>query len=641
MNKSLLFAVILLVALSYQRRPDPRSIPKKVPTPPPETIQTPERPSPNQNKQTVEPPAQGRPSNSGSAPQAPQQNQQANASSTGNNSTKGAAPSPKPAEVPTPTAQNTRNPPPPEPVKETKSTAQQAEPTPTRSPNPNAQVKEPEVEVPKPTIGQPHVEKPATIQEAESTSEGFAAKFSKHYENFVGHNIDLFERIIELFREKVLPYYQTVKSNKIAASIVIGFIYTFIILRFALKIFPSKSKTIIGETKNYDKQFERLESLIKESANGRTEMDKKLDAVMKKLMEFQTSFETFKNDKADDEFLDFLGKNIEDVWKEIGVLKSRNNDIDNSNLDSLNAKFEPRTQNKNDKEGTPEEIDFDNEKFKFDDIAKISKEDSNSAFNEGSLPSAIKSPLKPVANTLLRRPVPMNPQIAQSPIKSKTDNVNEHLFTSNQPAEKEQNEQVKDNNLTLQEPAKPITLNQMISQPSVNNVPGEVENQESKILEEKPVAPVPPKPLVSNNIFANRNRLAPKSKNHITMPSIPNIQPPSMITSTPVLPPEQPLEEEKVETVEPNEVQNQQEITEVLPEETPQPEVKQPEELPLQPVKTEEPQLIKPPLMGNRFPPVPNPILKAKPKPPQMVKPLPKIQPSIPDNKGGDRANLI
>ena len=637
MNKSLLVAVTLLVALACQRRPDPRSVPKKVQTPPAENIQAPEKPTINKNKQTVEPPAQERPARTGSASQTPPPSQQTGTASQANKNARGADPSPKPTATPSPASQGTRTAT-PEPVKETRSTKQQAEPTPTRSTTPTAPVKEPEIEIKRPSIDLPREEKSANIPEVESAVEGFAAKFSKRYENFVGHNIDLFERIVELFREKILPYYTTAKENKIVASIVIGFIYTFIILRFALKIFPSKSKIVAGESKNYDKQFERLESLIRESASAKSEVEKKLDAVMKKLVEFQTSFEAFKKDKADDEFLDFLGKNIEDVWKEIGVLKSRNNDVDSSNLDSLNARFEPRPANKNDKEGTPEEIDFDNEKFKFDDIAKISKEDNHSPFNDGSLPSAIKSPMKPVANTLLRRPAPVNTPIAIPSIKTKTESLNEQILTSNQPTEKEQTEHVRDDGLSVSELVKPNTLQQFISQPSVENVPDESANNESNVLDEKTTTLAPPKPVVSNNIFANRNRLAPKSKNHITMPSISTLQPPSTTNLLPVPPSDAPVEEERVESIVPNSQQNQQEMTEALPEESYKSEIQQTEELPF---KTEEPPLVKPPLIGTRLPPVPNLILKAKPKPPQMVKPLPKIQPSISDNKGGDRASLI
>jgi hypothetical protein len=650
MNKTLLLAIALVLTLSSQRRPDPRSVPRKVPSSPNGNHQTAERPSTNQNRQTDDPTPKGRPVGSGSASQAPQQkNADAAASGVGSGSNGGAVPpTQKTVEAPTPSGQNVRpptqnSPPPtPEPIKETKTTAQNSEAIKSRSEIPPVQAKEPEVEIKKPAAHLPQESRPSTIEETGSPSEGFTAKFSKHYEGFVQNNIDLFEKVLVLFQEKIQPYYHTIKANNIAASLVIGFFYTFIILRLALKILPSKNKAITGESKNYDKQFERLENLIKENSAGKSETDKKLESLLKRLTDLQNSFEAFKNDKQDDEFLDFLGKNIEDVWREIGNLKSRNNDIDNSNLDSLNAKFEPRAPNKNDKEGTPEEIDFDNEKFKLDDIAKIANEDIHSAFNEGSLPSAIKSPLKPVANTLLKRPVPNKHPLAKSPLKPETENVNEKILTSNIQKEKEEGEPVQASNLLSEPPAMTATLNHLPSQSTMNNLGEESETPGAKIPEERPSVPLPPKTIVSNNIFANRNKLPPKSKNHITMPSIPNMPPSNTLSPVPQIPQEQPVEENEPEPSIEATQQNQPEpAIDFTPEVNSQPELQQSEEVPPQPTRTEEPQLVKPPLMANRFPPLPNPILKAKPKLPQMVKPLPKIQPSISDSKGGDKTNLI
>jgi hypothetical protein len=169
---------------------------------------------------------------------------------------------------------------------------------------------------------------------------GFWDIINQKFDSFTSLNIQIFQTFLSLFVKQTSDFNLHIKLGKSVSGLIVVAFYTFLVLIMAKGFTRARNVYKKNECKKDCRQyFDEARKFLNENMKARLETEQKLNLIITRVNNLQNGFDKLKNSKPDDEFLDFIAKNIEDVWKEIGALKGGQHetaDLPNNNTALMN-----------------------------------------------------------------------------------------------------------------------------------------------------------------------------------------------------------------------------------------------------------------------------------------------------------------
>lgn len=197
--------------------------------------------------------------------------------------------------------------------------------------------------------------------------------FSESKKLFLDKNFEILENLSGYFVKNILPLYGKVKLSENLSLIFFGILYLILLNKFVFSCFSFRKKRNSKISGNSSEELSKIKKILENIVDTQINNKKNFSLILEKLDERNNLENELKNrDNKDDEFLGFFEKNVTDVWKEIGYIKSKIQDNDTSGLTNLNTlNHQLQNKNLNDNLKEDQDLDFSGKKKIFESLPKF------------------------------------------------------------------------------------------------------------------------------------------------------------------------------------------------------------------------------------------------------------------------------